>query len=191
VDLEERRQLDAASQRVAEVKARARPWRSVFALVLAVVAAVISRSARAAAVSPIFRETSFRALGRTGTEAAADAAAAAFCLFAAMATAGLAGRGRQLLQPRIGTSHAAVIRYAIVLLLARPVDIGDRVWIRSGALGGPLTGTVTEIGLTYVRLDAPDGPLHLPNSQVLAAAVGPVASRPPGIATSRETSNER
>jgi small-conductance mechanosensitive channel len=57
-----------------------------------------------------------------------------------------------------------------VLLLARPVNVGDLVSIRSGALGGELCGTVAEIGITYVRLDTLDGPLHLPNSQVLAAA---------------------
>ena len=51
--------------------------------------------------------------------------------------------------------------------------------IKSGALGGELRGNVAEIGITYVRLDTPDGPLHLPNSQVLAAAVAPVRDTPP------------
>lgn len=60
----------------------------------------------------------------------------------------------------------------LVLLLARPVDIGDRVWVRSGPMGGELRGTVTEINLLYVRLDTPDGLVNLPNQQVLAAAVG-------------------
>jgi small-conductance mechanosensitive channel len=35
-----------------------------------------------------------------------------------------------------------------------------------------LDGTVTEIGITYVHLDTGAGVLALPNSQVLAAAVG-------------------
>jgi small-conductance mechanosensitive channel len=61
----------------------------------------------------------------------------------------------------------------MVLLLARPVDVGERVWIRSGALGGDLRGDVTEIGITYVLLDTADGPVHLPNSQVLMAVVAP------------------
>ena len=189
--------------------------------------ATVSRSARAAAASVFFSETAFQALGRTGTEAVADAAAVAFCLLASVATAGLAGKAHEALQPKIGTSHAAVIRYAIVLLgglatilitlqlfgiavtqllvggafatvlvgiaaqqslsnvfagivllLARPVDVGDRVWIRSGPPGGELRGNVTEIGITYVRLDTPDGPLHLPNSQVLASAIAPVGNSP-------------
>jgi small-conductance mechanosensitive channel len=53
------------------------------------------------------------------------------------------------------------------------------VLIKSGAMGGELRGKVVEIGITYVRLDTPDGPLHLPNSQVLAAAIAPVRDCPP------------
>jgi small-conductance mechanosensitive channel len=59
----------------------------------------------------------------------------------------------------------------LVLLLSRPFSVGDPVLIRSGALGGQLEGTVTEIGITYVLLDTGSGVMHLPNSQVLAAAV--------------------
>jgi small-conductance mechanosensitive channel len=217
---------DAAT--VAKVKAAARPWRSIFLLTLAVATATLSRSARAAAGSEYFPDTAYRALGHTGTEAVADAAAVAFCLLAYLGTGGLAGRAREVFEPKIGTAHAAVIRYAIVLLgglatilialqlfgigvtqllvggafatilvgiaaqqslsnvfagmvllLARPVDVGDPVLIRSGAMGGELRGNVAEIGIIYVRLDTPDGPLHLPNSQVLAAAITPVVSRPP------------
>jgi small-conductance mechanosensitive channel len=61
----------------------------------------------------------------------------------------------------------------IVLLLSRPFVVGDAVRFRAGWLSGQIEGTVTEIGITYVRLDTADGTLHLPNSQVLAAAVGP------------------
>ena len=209
---------------MAKVKAAARPWRSIFLLVLSVMMATLSRSARTAAASEYFSDTAYRGLGHTGTEAVADAAAVAFCLLAYLGTAGLAGRAREVLEPKIGTSHAAVIRYAIVLLgglatilitlqlfgigvtqllvggafatilvgiaaqqslsnvfagmvllLARPVDVGDPVLIKSGAMGGELRGKVVEIGITYVRLDTPDGPLHLPNSQVLAAAIAPVS----------------
>jgi small conductance mechanosensitive channel len=39
-----------------------------------------------------------------------------FCLLAYTATAGLAGRAGEVLQPKIGTAHAALVRYAIVLL---------------------------------------------------------------------------
>ena len=59
----------------------------------------------------------------------------------------------------------------MVLLLSRPFNVGDPILLRSGALGGQLEGTVTEIGITYVRLETSTGVMSLPNSQVLAAAV--------------------
>lgn len=61
----------------------------------------------------------------------------------------------------------------IVLLLARPFRVGDAILLRAGALGGELTGTVTEIGITYVRLDTGTSVVAVPNSQVLNAVVGP------------------
>jgi small-conductance mechanosensitive channel len=59
----------------------------------------------------------------------------------------------------------------LVLLLSRPFIVGERIQLRSGAMGGLLEGTVTEIGITYLRLDTADGLMSLPNAQVLAAAV--------------------
>jgi hypothetical protein len=128
----EKRQVDAAREQVAEAKARARPWRPIFLTALAVVMAAVSRSARTAAASEVLPQTAFRALGHTGTEALADAAAVAFGLLASLATTGFAASARQVLQPKIG----------------------DQAWIRSGALGGELRGVVTEIGITYVLLHA-------------------------------------
>jgi small-conductance mechanosensitive channel len=61
----------------------------------------------------------------------------------------------------------------MVLLLARPFRVGDTILLRAGALGGELTGTVTEIGITYVRLDTGASVMAVPNSQVLNAVVGP------------------
>lgn len=72
-----------------------------------------------------------------------------------------------------GQQSLANLFAGIVLLFARPFMVGDDITLRSGALGGVLEGRVVEIGLTYVRLRCADGPLSLPNSQVLAAAVGP------------------
>jgi len=50
--------------------------------------------------------------------------------------------------------------------------------VRSGALAGPYTGQVLSIGLTYVQLDTDEGVILLPNSGVLAAAVGPRSATP-------------
>jgi small-conductance mechanosensitive channel len=64
----------------------------------------------------------------------------------------------------------------MVLLMTRVFRVGDQVRIRSGPLGGEINGVISGMGLSYVVLEAEDGRLHLPNSQVLSAAVGP---RPP------------
>jgi small-conductance mechanosensitive channel len=80
----------------------------------------------------------------------------------------------------------------VVLLLSRPFNIGDAIRIRSGAFGGGLEGTVSGMGMTYVTLLTDDGPLSLPNSTMLASAVGPapgtgyVATSPLGIETPQE-----
>ena len=61
----------------------------------------------------------------------------------------------------------------LVMLLNRPFQVGQQITVRSGALAGPYSGRVLSIGLTYVQLDTDDGIVLLPNSGVLAAAVGP------------------
>jgi hypothetical protein len=63
----------------------------------------------------------------------------------------------------------------LVLLLARPFKVGDSIRLRAGALSGEIGGTVSEIGITYVRLATADGVVSVPNSQVLNAVVGPLA----------------
>ncbi|HEY4020823.1 MAG TPA: mechanosensitive ion channel family protein [Pseudonocardiaceae bacterium] len=60
----------------------------------------------------------------------------------------------------------------IVLLFSRPFSVGDRITLRSGALGGQYDGEVTAITLTFTMLDTDEGPISLPNSGVLAAATG-------------------
>jgi hypothetical protein len=64
----------------------------------------------------------------------------------------------------------------MVLLLARPFRVGDRVRLRAGALSGTLEGIVTDISITYVRLETDEGLLFVPNSQALAATIGPITS---------------
>ncbi|MBO0813981.1 MAG: mechanosensitive ion channel [Actinobacteria bacterium] len=229
MDLNEQRQLEVARQ-MAKVKDRARPWRAIIALVLAVAAGIVSSAAG--------RDfDSWTGHGHVASKIVAACTAAAFCLFAIVGILALAGRTRQALQPVTGSAHAAVIRYAIVLtgliltliftlalfkvpvsqlilggalttiligiaaqqslsnvfagivlLLSRPFIVGDTIELRSGAMGGPLEGTVTEIGITYLRLDTADGPMSLPNAQVLAAAVHHPAG-PPGSTAQRDAAN--
>jgi small-conductance mechanosensitive channel len=212
VDLQEKRQLDLARQ-VASVRARARPWRAIIFTVLAVAAAGTSYAFG-------HDQNSLFEPGHLAGSIAAASAAVAFFVFASIAVVSLASRARETLQSVTGSAHAAVVRYAIVLLgviltiamtlvllkvpvaqllvggafatiivtiagqqalsnifaglvllLSRPFQVGDMVLLRSGALGGQLEGTVTEIGITYLQLDTGNGVMSLPNSQVLAAAV--------------------
>jgi len=62
----------------------------------------------------------------------------------------------------------------LVLLFARPYTPGEKIRIRSGALGGTLDGTVTSVGLLYTTLSTEEGVLNIPNGALLAAAVGPL-----------------
>jgi small-conductance mechanosensitive channel len=78
----------------------------------------------------------------------------------------------------------------LVLLLSRPFNVGETIQLRSGAMGGPINGMVTEVGITYLRLDTADGPMSLPNSQVLAAAVSR-PSRPGGTPPRPGSANGR
>jgi small conductance mechanosensitive channel len=224
MDLQEKRQLDLAGQ-VARVRAQARPWRAIITLVLAVAAGIVSWSAGS-------RFGSYAEPGQLPAKVVAAAAGAAACLFAVIAVLEFAGRARDLLQPRTGVAHAAIVRYTIVLLgllttliitlalfklpvsqllvggaitsvilgiaaqqalgnvfagivllLSRPFVVGDAVRFRAGSLSGQIEGIVTEIGITYLRLETADGTVHLPNSQVLGAAVGliqPVPGEPSG-----------
>ena len=67
----------------------------------------------------------------------------------------------------------------LVLLFARPFRVGDHVRFRAGALSGQIEGVITDISLTYVRLETEEGRVLVPNSQALAAAVLLVPAPPP------------
>jgi small-conductance mechanosensitive channel len=209
------RQIDLP-KKVARVRRKARPWKSIIALVLAIAAAIISREARRDEHSLWTTSHQVHLIVAYGT-------GALFGVFGSLATYGLAGQARQLLEPRVGTAHAAVVRYFIlivgafitlvitldlfdvpvtqlvlggaltsvfvgiaaqqalgnvfaglVLLFARPFRVGDAIRLRAGALGGTLDGTVTEIGITYVKLNTGGSMMAIPNSQVLNAVIGPI-----------------
>ena len=66
----------------------------------------------------------------------------------------------------------------LVLMIVRPFSVGDEVVLRSSPLGGLYEGEVTDMGLFYVDLVTERGPAKLPNSGVLAAAIGPGVKDP-------------
>ena len=208
-------QLDLSAQ-VAMVRAKTRPWKSIIALVLAIVAAGASGWAHG-------HFDQFFTGHNMVDQVIAAGTAVAFAVFGSIATVGLSGKARQVLEPAVGVSHAAIVRYALllvgviivlivslvlfgvevgqlllggalttvfvsiaaqqalgnvfsglVLLIARPFNVGDSIRLRAGALSGEIDGTVTEIGITYLRLSTVNGIVSVPNSQVLNAAVGPL-----------------
>lgn len=222
--------LDLSTQVARVVKEKTRPWWSIIALALAIASAITSAWAHS------FFETYFRS-EHVPEQIIAATTAVAFCVFGSIATYGLSRKARSVLEPRVGTAHAAVVQYALlliggfatlagtlalfrvpvsqlllggaltsvfvgiaaqqslsnvfagmVLLLARPFRVGDPILLRAGALGGELTGTVTEIGITYVRLDTGTSVMVVPNSQVLNAVVGPQPQPSAAVAESRARS---
>jgi small-conductance mechanosensitive channel len=68
---------------------------------------------------------------------------------------------------------------SIVLLLSKPFVVGDRIRIRSGALGGIFDATVLELSLSYVTVRTDDGILKIPNSVMLGTASGPIIANSP------------
>jgi small-conductance mechanosensitive channel len=209
------RQIDLSTQ-VERVKRKTRPWKSIIALVLAIASAVLSRQARN-------DSGPFSGMNQTTAQLISAGLAVAFLVFGSIATYSLAGKVRELLQPRLGGAHAAVAGYAIlivgafatlvitlelftvpvaqlvlggaltsvfvgiaaqqalsnvfaglVLLFARPFQVGDAIRLQAGALGGTLDGIVTDIGITYVRFDTDGNVMSIPNSQVLNSVVGPI-----------------
>src|ERR1700760_2298316 len=134
-------QLDLSAQ-VAMVRGKTRPWKSIIALVLAIGAATTSGWAHS-------RFPHFFATDDLVSQVIAAATAVAFCVFASAATIGLSGKAREVLQPVIGTSHSAVVRYALVLIGAVTTLLVTLVLfdvpIQQLLLGGALTSVFVGI----------------------------------------------
>ena len=113
MDLKERRQLDVGA-RMAKVKAKARPWQAIFAAVLALTAAVVSRYATDQ-VRP-YPPAVVHHSPTTTYQIIAYGTATAFVLFASAATLGLASKARDVLLPRVGSAHAAMVRIVLTLI---------------------------------------------------------------------------
>jgi small-conductance mechanosensitive channel len=60
---------------------------------------------------------------------------------------------------------------SIVLIIAHPFTVGQRVTLSSGALGGTYTGVIKDISLTHTHLKQDDNTIvSLPNSTLLIGA---------------------
>lgn len=69
---------------------------------------------------------------------------------------------------------------SVVLIISHPFEVGDRVLLNSGALGGKYTGTIVDIGLTHTRMQLDDeSVIFLPNATLLSgAAITPKKQKP-------------
>jgi small-conductance mechanosensitive channel len=135
------KQVDLSEQ-VERVKRKTRPWKSIIALLLAIAAAVISHRARHGRATFLNTSDLTNQFVIYGT-------ALLFLVFGSTATYGLAGKSRELLEPKAGPAHAAIVRYAILIvgafttllitLVLFGVDVSQLV------LGGALTTVFVSI----------------------------------------------
>src|SRR6476660_881839 len=181
------RQIDLPKQ-VERVKRKTRPWKSIISLLLAIAAAVISHQSR---------HSTFTA-NQPANQLITYGTAVLFLVFGSVATYGLAGKSRELLEPTAGRAQSAIVRYAVLIvgafttlvitLLLFGVDVSQLVLggaiptvflsiAAPEALGGTLGRIATDIGITYMRCSTDGRVTSSPNSQGLNAVVGPIPPR--------------
>jgi small-conductance mechanosensitive channel len=139
------------SVHVERVKRKARPWKSIIALLLAIAVGVISHLAGR-------HSDTFPTTSHATNVIVANATAFLFLVFGSIATYGLGGKARELFLPRLGPAHAAVVRYAILVvggfttlvitLLLFGVPVGQLVL--SGALASVFIGIAAQQALGNV-----------------------------------------
>jgi small-conductance mechanosensitive channel len=160
VDLQERHRLDAS---VTKVRARAKPWRSILALILAIAGAISAGVSGVKGWSAAFATQSIvQGPGRFVLPGPSEAqrlayicGATAFLVFGMAAAVGLSGLVRSTSQPLIGQAHAGVLRYVLVLVGVFAVltfslaiaHIDVKQLLVSGAVAGVLLGIAAQQSL--------------------------------------------
>jgi small-conductance mechanosensitive channel len=145
MDLQERQQLDMAAT-MTRVRNRARPWRSIVALILAIAGAI---AAEFSSVTGYNGYRVFSVAGHHTQKIVWLSGLLAFFAFGMIAAIGLSARARSGLQPLLGQAHAGVVRY--VLLLAGVFAIATISLYIFGVkpdrllLGGAVTGVLLGI----------------------------------------------
>jgi small-conductance mechanosensitive channel len=130
------------SVHVQRVRHKTRPWKWIIALLLAIAAVIVSHTARS---DSHFLFTA----GHRTNQLVASGSAVLFLIFGIIATYGLAAKARDVLEPKMGTSHAAVVRYAVLVvggfttLVITLVLLG--VAVAQLVLGGALTTVFVSI----------------------------------------------
>jgi small-conductance mechanosensitive channel len=138
------------SVQVERVKRKTRPWKSIIALLFAIAAAIISHRARDSHAFPTSSQLTNQIVWA--------ATAFLFLVFGTIATYGLGGQAREVFLPRLGPAHAAVVRYAILVvggfttlvitLLLYGVPVGQL--LISGALASVFIGIAAQQALGNV-----------------------------------------
>jgi small-conductance mechanosensitive channel len=108
MDIPERHQLDVGA-RIQKVRTRARPWRSIVALLVAIGGAVAAEATRVNGLAGL------HSAGQTHRLVYVCGLAAFFVLGLAAAI-GLSARVQLTSQALIGQAHAGVLKYALVLI---------------------------------------------------------------------------
>ena len=99
--------LHELSTQVALVKEKTRPWKETIALVLAIAAAEVSHHAVHIFLPYVYQPWA---------DAIGFALAILFLALGTVAVLGISAKARAVFEPRLGSAHAAVIRYALLLV---------------------------------------------------------------------------
>ena len=184
-----RDELHELSIQMARVKEKTRPWKETIALILAIGAAVVSKHAHG-----IFASVAEQTFSQLPT-VISYALAVVFCVLATIAVLGISGKVQNYLRPRLGTSHAAVVRYAIVLVGDRhrpdPDPAAVPVPVAQLVVGGrpdqrPARGRGPAVAVQHLRRDGPAAVPPVPRRRP-----HPPAGRCPGWPAGRHRDRDR
>src|SRR5215469_16721123 len=152
MDLQERRQLDVA-ERVHKVRARAKPWRYVFALVISVAAAIAAKASGLSGYA-VLNDT----LITHTSKIIFIAGPVGFFVFGMVAVIGLLGAANGALEPLVGKAHACIIRYVllvagvftILVFSLEVLGVSPRQLLVGGAVTGVLLGIAAQQSLANI-----------------------------------------
>jgi small-conductance mechanosensitive channel len=158
MDLQERRQLDVA-ERMHRVRAKATPWRYVFALVIAVAGAVAAEGWGFDNYHDLKPHSVINGQVVTQTQKIIFVSGnLAFFVFGMIAAIGLSGSAKAALEPLVGKAHAGIVRYVLLLagvftVLASSLallGVSPRQLLVGGAVTGVLLGIAAQQSLGNV-----------------------------------------
>jgi small-conductance mechanosensitive channel len=143
VDLQERRQLDMA-ERMQKVRSKAKPWRAILLLIIALAAAGVS-----VRWGTLLGHDQHYHRPADTDRLITYVGAAGFFVFGMAAAVGLSGKARSSLQPLVGEAHAGVVRYVVLLVSVFVFGVFTlqlfRVPIGQLLLGGTVVGVLLGI----------------------------------------------